>query len=353
MPAVLRGAALGWRTAVGHGPRPARAPPTAAANGLRRPLPASAPQSDGQAACECRQAAQGPERSCAPPARRSYTSPSCGAAAAEADSAATAGATRGASRRSLLAAAAATVSAAAGSRPSFAADEDGLLPPASSDLVTGTARLAGLGAKAVEVQLQGGGSEAPAVDEEDLEAWRRSFGIITIPGLSSFSFVHGLLVGCAALAFAWTFSGGSGEPGSGASSGASSRSSSPGEVRRGWASRLSCRSHEQRALAADRAGVHPAAHSTTQLLHHPGDRRFGAAALAGGCAQGGPLRCQRDLQRPRGVWWALARAAAAPSPAPAAAPSRLLALLSALQPRPSHSAHIPAPSSRRCSPPGA
>jgi len=72
---------------------------------------------------------------------------------------------------------------------------------ASSDLVEGTARLADLGRQALQVSLRGG----PPLTDESTEGRRRFGGVITVPGLSSFSFIHGLLVGCAAIAFFWTF----------------------------------------------------------------------------------------------------------------------------------------------------
>lgn len=121
--------------------------------------------------------------------------------------------------------------------------------PASSDIIEGTQRWAGLGMQALEVQLQqvaGGDATAAQADPGLVErrrrfgerpgfcygAWPRSRnaarrllrsrmqgsssfarsawpsrpppacppGEITVPGLSSFSFVHGLLVGCGAIA---------------------------------------------------------------------------------------------------------------------------------------------------------
>ncbi|GBF92761.1 hypothetical protein Rsub_05130 [Raphidocelis subcapitata] len=114
-------------------------------------------------------------------------------------------------RRSLaLAAAAAAVSAL---RP-LSARADAASPP-PTDIVEGTQRWADLGIQAIGAQLQqaagGGDEEADAA----LQERRRRFGVVTVPGLSSFSFIHGMLVGTAAIAFVWTL-------GNGGSSGSSS-----------------------------------------------------------------------------------------------------------------------------------
>lgn len=102
-------------------------------------------------------------------------------------------------RRSLaLAAAAAAAALAFGPAPARA-DAD-----APTDILEGTQRWADLGRQAIGAQLQqaaGGDDEAA---DAALQERRRRFGVITVPGLSSFSFIHGLLVGTAAIAFFWT-----------------------------------------------------------------------------------------------------------------------------------------------------
>lgn len=77
--------------------------------------------------------------------------------------------------------------------------------------------------QALGVQLQqatNGGNDGDAAEAE-LQERRRRFGVITVPGLSSFSFIHGLLVGCAVIALLTAD-----HLGLGGSSSAASRSSS-------------------------------------------------------------------------------------------------------------------------------